>query len=85
MSSDSPGKCSFLSLRPTNIRLDEEWNRKYPPDKIGEEMTDNARVWKVYADEAVKFDQDRLTQWNGTLDVLLLFVRLGMHILYSLN
>jgi hypothetical protein len=51
-----------------------DWDKKYPPDKFGEEFSENARLWKVYKDEAEKSDGDKLALWNQTLDVLLLFV-----------
>ena len=53
---------------------DTEFNRKYPPDRFGEEATDTARVWKVYRDAATEADKVELDGWNKTLDVLLIFV-----------
>lgn len=55
--------------------LDTDFKRKYPPDKFGEEVADNARVWKVYRDEATEDDKTLLNAWNKTLDILLIFVR----------
>lgn len=48
--------------------------QKYPPDPFGEEMADNARVWKIYRDEATTHDKSMLDGWNKTLDILLIFV-----------
>ncbi|KZW01770.1 hypothetical protein EXIGLDRAFT_602548, partial [Exidia glandulosa HHB12029] len=39
-------------------------------------MADDARVWRVYAKAARKHDKERLEQWNGTLDTLLIFAGL---------
>ena len=40
-----------------------------------EEMSENARVWHVYNDEAERIDAELVDGWIGTLDTLLLFVR----------
>lgn len=37
-------------------------------------MSENARVWKVYQDEATIQDDALLDAWNKTLDILLIFV-----------
>ena len=55
-------------------RLDTDFRKKYPPDKFGEEFEPNARVWKVYRDEALEYDNAQLDEWNKTLDILLIFV-----------
>lgn len=55
--------------------LDTEFKKRYPPDQFGEEMAPNARVWKVYRDEASAQDEATLDGWNKTLDILLIFVR----------
>ncbi|KZV83247.1 hypothetical protein EXIGLDRAFT_625960, partial [Exidia glandulosa HHB12029] len=39
-------------------------------------MDDNARVWRVYKDEAVAYDRSMLDGWNKTLDILLIFAGL---------
>lgn len=54
--------------------LDTDFKRKYPPDAFGEEMAPNARVWKVFRDEATAQDEFMLDGWNKTLDILLIFV-----------
>ena len=46
----------------------------YPPDEYGQEMGPNARVWRVYLDEADLFDKDLLDGYRDSLDVLLVFV-----------
>ena len=32
-------------------------------------------VWKTYVDEATKQDKENITNWNQSIDVLLVFVR----------
>jgi hypothetical protein len=39
-----------------------------------EEMGENARVWRVYNDEADRTDMEMVDGWKGTLDTLLIFV-----------
>ncbi|KZV98355.1 hypothetical protein EXIGLDRAFT_832280 [Exidia glandulosa HHB12029] len=57
--------------------LDTEFKKEFPPDpKIGSEMNDGARVWKVYRKEAMAFDNALLDGWSGTLDILLIFAGL---------
>ncbi|KZW00424.1 hypothetical protein EXIGLDRAFT_745670 [Exidia glandulosa HHB12029] len=53
-----------------------DFKKKYPPDPLGREMDDTARVWKVYRDEATAHDETMLDGWNKTLDVLLIFAGL---------
>lgn len=48
---------------------------RYPPDKPGEEFSDDGRVWKIYYDEAVDFDTKLIHEYKESLDVLLVFVR----------
>lgn len=43
-------------------------------DERGEEMSNNARIWRIYIDEARKFDTVMIDGWNRSLDVLLVFV-----------
>jgi hypothetical protein len=47
----------------------------YPEDEYMEEMDNNARVWRVYLDEADRDDTELVGGWVGTLDTLLIFVR----------
>lgn len=54
--------------------LDTDFKRKYPPDALGKEMDDGARVWKVFRDEATTHDSSMLGGWHKTLDILLIFV-----------
>ncbi|KAH7097505.1 hypothetical protein BKA62DRAFT_623816, partial [Auriculariales sp. MPI-PUGE-AT-0066] len=53
-----------------------DFERRYPPDRFGEEASDHARVWKVYRDRATERDESRVEGWNKTLDILLIFAGL---------
>ncbi|KZV82238.1 hypothetical protein EXIGLDRAFT_729988, partial [Exidia glandulosa HHB12029] len=78
INSDSCGKeqpMPFSASYPAED-LDTEFKRKYPPDPYGKEMDDNARVWRVYKDEAIAYDRSMLDGWNKTLDILLIFAGL---------
>ncbi|EJD50459.1 hypothetical protein AURDEDRAFT_160361 [Auricularia subglabra TFB-10046 SS5] len=65
----------FYSTYPAEP-LDTEFKKKYPPDRFGEEASVNARVWKIYHDEATAADKSMLNGWNKTLDILLIFAGL---------
>lgn len=54
---------------------DTGFRRRYPPDELGKEIDETARVWQVFRDEATEFDNRMLDAWNKTLDILLIFVR----------
>ncbi|KAF5344886.1 hypothetical protein D9758_011546 [Tetrapyrgos nigripes] len=55
---------------------DYDYTRKYPQDEFGKEVRENARVWKVYLDEAEAFDDEMLKGFRDTLDALLVFAAL---------
>ncbi|KAF5333028.1 hypothetical protein D9758_017222 [Tetrapyrgos nigripes] len=55
---------------------DYDYTRKYPQDEFGKEASENARVWKVYLDEAETFDDEMLNGFRDTLDALLVFAAL---------
>lgn len=59
--------------------LDTEFKKKLPPDAMGHEMDDAARVWRVYREEATAYDDTLLAGWGETLDILLIFVRCYTH------
>ncbi|KAH7096217.1 hypothetical protein BKA62DRAFT_745128 [Auriculariales sp. MPI-PUGE-AT-0066] len=48
----------------------------YPPDKFGDEASDNARVWNVYRDSAIETDNELLGRWNEALTAILVFAGL---------
>ncbi|KAH7096499.1 hypothetical protein BKA62DRAFT_775110 [Auriculariales sp. MPI-PUGE-AT-0066] len=58
-----------------------EYEKKYPPDKYGEELKSNARVFKVYRDVVVDQDNLLLHGWHETLNVILIFAGLFSAIL----
>ncbi|TFK97991.1 hypothetical protein BDV98DRAFT_513153, partial [Pterulicium gracile] len=53
-----------------------DYEEKYPEDAWGKEFDDDARVWKVYMDEAELFDVELTEGWKDTVDVLLVFAGL---------
>lgn len=55
---------------------DVDYEKKYPPDPYGEELSEKARVWSVYNEEAQMADAEMVRGMNGTLDVLLVFAGL---------
>ncbi|KAF5370154.1 hypothetical protein D9758_001427 [Tetrapyrgos nigripes] len=53
-----------------------DYTKKYPMDELGKEVSENARVWKVYLDEAEETDREMLSGFRDTLDALLVFAAL---------
>ncbi len=53
-----------------------DYKARYHPDPYGQEMSDKARIWPIYNEEAADFDANMLAEWQDTIDVLLVFVRL---------
>ncbi|KAK0186770.1 hypothetical protein F5146DRAFT_1143164 [Armillaria mellea] len=53
-----------------------DYKTRYPPDPYGQEMSDNARIWPIYLEEAAEFDANTLAEWRDTIDVLLVFAGL---------
>ena len=51
----------------------------YPSDVDGTHMAENARLWKIYYNEAQNFDNEMLQEYNQSIDVLLVFVRAPTH------
>lgn len=47
---------------------------KYPEDERYHELDEEARVWWVYLDEAIAFDNDMFEKLGDSLDILLVFV-----------
>ncbi|TFK95173.1 hypothetical protein BDV98DRAFT_518454, partial [Pterulicium gracile] len=52
------------------------YEQKYPADEEGKGMDPNARVWRVYNDEASYFDLDMVENIRDTVDVILVFAGL---------
>ncbi|KAJ3760654.1 hypothetical protein F5878DRAFT_516497, partial [Lentinula raphanica] len=53
-----------------------DYEEKYDPDPLGQEIDDNARVWKVYLDEAEAQDAEMIKGFRDTIDALLIFAAL---------
>ncbi|KAH7096484.1 hypothetical protein BKA62DRAFT_833940 [Auriculariales sp. MPI-PUGE-AT-0066] len=53
-----------------------EHEKRYPPDRYGEELGPNARVFKIYHDRVTEKDEDLVQGWHETLNVLLVFAGL---------
>ncbi|PBK88586.1 hypothetical protein ARMGADRAFT_937221, partial [Armillaria gallica] len=53
-----------------------DYNTHYTPDPYGQEMSDKARIWPIYNEEAADFDANMLAEWRDTIDVLLVFAGL---------
>ncbi|KAF5369953.1 hypothetical protein D9758_001412 [Tetrapyrgos nigripes] len=58
------------------IQWNYDYTKKYPVDELGKEVSENARVWKVYLDEAEETDREMLSGFRDTLDALLVFAAL---------
>ncbi|KAK7440426.1 hypothetical protein VKT23_017064 [Stygiomarasmius scandens] len=55
---------------------DYDYEKKYPPDPYGEEVGEDARIWKVYLDEAEAYDDEMLKGFRETINSLLVFAAL---------
>ncbi|KIK55387.1 hypothetical protein GYMLUDRAFT_205684, partial [Collybiopsis luxurians FD-317 M1] len=53
-----------------------DYEEKYPQELEGQETSENARVWKVYLDEAESHNEDMLKSFRDTIDTLLVFATL---------
>jgi hypothetical protein len=51
-----------------------DYRVKYPEDERFQEVGPEARVWRVYVDEATTFDNDMVGELGDSLDILLVFV-----------
>lgn len=52
----------------------DSYETRYPADRSGYETGHNARVWRVYLDEAEAYDAEMVEEWKDTVDTLLVFV-----------
>ncbi|KZV80115.1 hypothetical protein EXIGLDRAFT_781413 [Exidia glandulosa HHB12029] len=81
MMPDDPTYKKYMSNIQKNMAMGKEeyvsdFDKKYPPDAYGEEISDGARVWKVYRGEVTEQDKELMDGWNKTLDILLIFAGL---------
>ncbi|KAJ7575960.1 hypothetical protein C8J56DRAFT_726209, partial [Mycena floridula] len=53
-----------------------DYEEKYAPDPLGDQVKPNAHVWKVYLDESESYDEDMLRSFRDTIDALLVFAAL---------
>ncbi|KAF9069328.1 hypothetical protein BDP27DRAFT_730640 [Rhodocollybia butyracea] len=53
-----------------------DYTLKYPEDERYHELGEEARIWKVYSDEATAFDNDMVGELSDSLDILLIFAGL---------
>jgi len=44
-------------------------------DPIEQEMAPTAKIWSVYLKHAKEYDEKMISDWNNSIDVLLVFVR----------
>lgn len=63
--------CSF----PQTARRTSSFQRS-TPGQWGNEMRHDAPIWKMYVEEATRHDEGMLRGWNGSIDTLLIFVRM---------
>ncbi|TFY74102.1 hypothetical protein EWM64_g9909 [Hericium alpestre] len=62
-------------LAPVYLQPDDyEQKYKYPPDDINEALGPDARVWRMYLDEAQAFDSNMIEGWKDMINVLLVFM-----------
>ncbi|KAL1679552.1 hypothetical protein EV122DRAFT_277132 [Schizophyllum commune] len=53
-----------------------DYETKYPKDEEGEELTANARIWRVLLDEGKVRDARTVQSWSDTADIYLVFTGL---------
>ncbi|KAF9059342.1 hypothetical protein BDP27DRAFT_1238974, partial [Rhodocollybia butyracea] len=53
-----------------------DYTLKYPEDERYQKLGPEARIWRVYGDEATAFDADMVGELSDSLDILLVFAGL---------
>ncbi|KAJ6625879.1 hypothetical protein B0H10DRAFT_2001191 [Mycena sp. CBHHK59/15] len=71
-----PGSTARPTSETTKIFGPSQLKTDKDKDERGEEMTENARVWHIYTDEAEKTDALMTDGWSRSIDVLLVFTGL---------
>lgn len=61
-------------LSPSTHPVIGTYDARYPLDEPGTELSDNARVWRIYYDEAVEGDEEMVQEYKESIDILLVFV-----------
>ncbi|KAF8915652.1 hypothetical protein CPB85DRAFT_1217395, partial [Mucidula mucida] len=82
-SAAQPGKTVF-GLRqdanhyqpPQNVVFNDDYEKRLPEDPYGEETAPDARIWRVYNEEAAAYDTVYVGQARDGLDVMLVFAGL---------
>ncbi|KAG6819814.1 hypothetical protein H0H93_008281 [Arthromyces matolae] len=64
------------TLREMGLGRNHNYQSIYEPDPEGKEASENARVWRVYLDEAGAYDADMIDSFRTILDSLLIFASL---------
>ncbi|KAG6861142.1 hypothetical protein C0995_003410 [Termitomyces sp. Mi166 len=62
--------------KPTHSGRNYDYTKIYSPDKEGDELKENARVWNVYLDEAENYDADMIQGFRNIMNGLLVFASL---------
>ncbi|KAF9018117.1 hypothetical protein BDP27DRAFT_1440294 [Rhodocollybia butyracea] len=75
-----------FKVRPFGLKKDQatqgiseekyDYALKYPEDEYYHELDEEARIWRVYGDEASAFDNDMVGELSDSLDILLVFAGL---------
>ncbi|KAF8900594.1 hypothetical protein CPB85DRAFT_1228382, partial [Mucidula mucida] len=56
--------------------FNDDYVARLPEDPYGQETAPNARIWRVYVEEAAAFDENMVGQSRDGLDVMLVFAGL---------
>ncbi len=62
----------------------DDYEKRFPKDSAGEETKPNARVYRVYVEEAAAYDATMVGQYRDGLDVMLVFVSIRHFLYYSI-
>lgn len=68
---------AFHSCGPSRTVFADDYEERFPEDEYCQETAPNARVWRVYVEEAEAFDKTMDRQYRDGLDVMLVFVSLS--------
>lgn len=82
MSLDGFHVCSEVNVRTfTDREVDHlDYQKRFRPDEKGKEKEPNARVWRVYLNEAGQFDLNMIENMRDTVDVFFVFVSGSSHL-----
>ncbi len=60
--------------------FNDDYVARFPEDPYCQETAPNARIWRVYVEEAAAFDEKMVGQSRDGLDVMLVFVRIVLKV-----